>query len=757
MNSKESAVNNRENEPAYREAERLVENPPADRYCDLVLTGGVASGVVYPWAIVELARHYRFRSIGGTSVGAVAAAIAAASEFGRRNNLPYPFEVLRQVPLELAKEDESGRTKMLRLFQPVKAGQRIFSIFVYAIELSNSTKQSNPPRNAQQFRKGAEHENTRHEGTKQQSKKQALTLDDLGGRREVFQVVKFAINTYLGDVLARTARNGYFLLTLLFCLAMGLAAYVTLPNSGWLFIGFWLTTALFTVVFLVTLIGSFGGILLEEIRDGFAKNLYGACTGTSQKTDAKGKPEQGFTDWLHEGIQRAAGFKINDRPLTFLDLWHAPIVNATATKQSDSDPNRIVAPPDRSIDLQVFSSNITFGVPVRFPLVDTNTRYFFDPQEWLILFPSTVIDYLKKVAKPYRPLGPSEPELACFERDPVTQKPLPDETAARLLELPTTQLPIVVAARMSMSFPILFSAIPVYAIDFEERPEKRVIKKCFFSDGGICSNFPIHLFDSPVPAWPTFGLYLDRRIEAYKDSSIQLPTHHLEGSANFWNRFVPDIERHTRQDGSKTPWQGLQGCIGLLLGVVSTSKDWADRVHLLMPQTRTRVVRLALKQGEGQLNIAMTRSTILRMAYQYGTRAGKKLADNFVEKNGVLTTPWKEHLYIRSTILIKTLREYLNGTALAVANNSHSGPIDRLSAQWTSLNPKDRALTLDATAGNNPQSDPSGAAMTPIQRQHFQAALDAIIVLEQSLGPQIDELPYKPQPASSIKIRSAAS
>ena len=31
--------------------------PPEDRFCDLVLTGGVASGVVDPWTILELARE----------------------------------------------------------------------------------------------------------------------------------------------------------------------------------------------------------------------------------------------------------------------------------------------------------------------------------------------------------------------------------------------------------------------------------------------------------------------------------------------------------------------------------------------------------------------------------------------------------------------------------------------------------------------------------------------------------------------------
>jgi hypothetical protein len=36
----------------------------ADRFCDLVMKGGVTSGVVYPPAIFELAQHYHFRSIG---------------------------------------------------------------------------------------------------------------------------------------------------------------------------------------------------------------------------------------------------------------------------------------------------------------------------------------------------------------------------------------------------------------------------------------------------------------------------------------------------------------------------------------------------------------------------------------------------------------------------------------------------------------------------------------------------------------------
>ena len=40
---------------------------PDDRFCDLVMKGGITSGVVYPPAICALAKEYRFKNIGGTS------------------------------------------------------------------------------------------------------------------------------------------------------------------------------------------------------------------------------------------------------------------------------------------------------------------------------------------------------------------------------------------------------------------------------------------------------------------------------------------------------------------------------------------------------------------------------------------------------------------------------------------------------------------------------------------------------------------
>jgi predicted acylesterase/phospholipase RssA len=67
----------------------------AQQECDIVMKGGVTSGVVYPLTVVELAKRYRLRSIGGTSAGALAAAITAAAEFNRAGD---GFGKIEKIP-----------------------------------------------------------------------------------------------------------------------------------------------------------------------------------------------------------------------------------------------------------------------------------------------------------------------------------------------------------------------------------------------------------------------------------------------------------------------------------------------------------------------------------------------------------------------------------------------------------------------------------------------------------------------------------
>ena len=94
--------------------------------CDLVMKGGISSGIVYPKLIARLARGYAFKNIGGTSAGAIAAAACAAAECGRQSGRqPAAFATLAGLPEELQAQ-EHGRSRLARLFQPTAALQRHF-------------------------------------------------------------------------------------------------------------------------------------------------------------------------------------------------------------------------------------------------------------------------------------------------------------------------------------------------------------------------------------------------------------------------------------------------------------------------------------------------------------------------------------------------------------------------------------------------------------------------------------------------------
>src|SRR5216683_1715186 len=101
------------------------ERPPYPHppYCDLIMKGGITSGVVYPLAISELAKQYKFKNIGGASAGAIAAAGAAAAEYGRRHGKPQTFDRLAEVATNIASD---GR--LLSLFEPTAKAQPAFSV-----------------------------------------------------------------------------------------------------------------------------------------------------------------------------------------------------------------------------------------------------------------------------------------------------------------------------------------------------------------------------------------------------------------------------------------------------------------------------------------------------------------------------------------------------------------------------------------------------------------------------------------------------
>ena len=102
----------------------------------MVMKGGISSGVVYPLTVCKLATAYRLKSIGGTSAGAIAAVLAAAAEYRRREDAVSPgagFQALAAMPNEIA-------TALPTLFQPHPDAKRVFAVLNAMIDPAHSKK-----------------------------------------------------------------------------------------------------------------------------------------------------------------------------------------------------------------------------------------------------------------------------------------------------------------------------------------------------------------------------------------------------------------------------------------------------------------------------------------------------------------------------------------------------------------------------------------------------------------------------------------
>ena len=542
---------------------------PEDRFCDLVMKGGITSGLVYPKAIGHLSRHYRFKSIGGTSAGAIAAAITAAAEFQRRqHDSTAGFDLLEGLPEELQEEVPGTRIrKLLSLFQPQRGAHRLFSVLVG-------------------------------------------TLNRGGGWQRLAMGVLGLYRSYWVAPLT------------------SLAAALVIGYLGW----GWFAAGLF---FLVASIGSIGFWVYWDITRVVVKNGFGLCTGMSEN----GKPDA-LTPWLHRQIQTAARLGPNCPPLTFGQLWEA-----------NGFPNWLTLPAGadrRSIDLQIVCTNLSHGRPYIFPLptvdralaqMDTGESLYFKEAELKQYLPTDVLASLVKFSKPY----------AETRREGLD--PPPGEETKDLRQIPPAKnFPVLLAARMSMSFPLLFSAVPLWAIDHEARPGESMVACCWFSDGGLSSNFPIHLFDGLVPLWPTFG------IDLLKERKTKvLPQKYEEGCEERWNHFA-------RED---VPVKRLGG---YLTALVHTMQSWNDNALARMPGVRDRVARVSLDSGEGGLNVNMTKPQIEAIA-RHGLCAAQALVQQFAAPtvDGAQTPGWNEHRWIRFNVLLKMIRARAFGLANALS------------------------------------------------------------------------------------------
>lgn len=529
-------------------------NPGAE--CDLIMKGGITSGVVYPWLVARLAGRYRFRQIGGSSAGAMAAAACAAAEFARRNGSPRGFAYLGALPKWLGRrQNGTGPTRLRRLFRPTQALSAPFDAIV-----ALTTKRFRP-----------------------------LVRLLLVGRplRLLAVTAVVLINlALLALALHGVSSIGWGVAPVLVLGATVSVCAVLLAGAAWIAAG-----------------------LLGDVLRGLQRNHWGFCSGLGGS-----KRSPALTTWLTDYLDRIASQGSADagrrrdrgdaRPLVLGDLWagrFVPDAELLAHPASADDP----PVSERAIDLQVLTTALSLHMPYALPLNRQQRQFYFDETEWDALFPKRVMDWLKSAS----------PAVTMGGR---AYRPLPSNRC----------LPVVVMARMSLSFPILLSAIPMYcaaAPDVDVAP-----LKVWFSDGGIASNIPLHFFDAPVPGRPTFAVDLIEDAEASEDHRVR-----FSDARDIASRWRPPLEA-----------SALGGVKDFLWRIVETMHSWRDEMQLHTPGYAERVVQVLQKKGEGGLNVDMDPDQISALA-RAGDKAAVELLNRFGAPPVSVGPEWRKHRMTR--------------------------------------------------------------------------------------------------------------
>jgi hypothetical protein len=387
---------------------------------------------------------------------------------------------------------------------------------------------------------------------------------------------------------------------------------------------------------LTAIIGAALGVL-RDVRNRLPENRYGLCSGSRnmQSDDAGVLP---LTDWLHHFFQSVAGGTPIDDPVTFGDLW--------GNKGDENAP--------RDIELVLMTTNVTRGISQRFPFLEGSWgQLYFDEREFAELFPKSVVKWMTDHAQKPRSEGKVEIPEAYY----CLPKP--------------ADLPILLGARMSLSFPILLSAVPLYAANFEREPKqgKYPLERCWFSDGGLTSNFPIHFFDAPLPLRPTFGINLVP--DNVETTEIDETDERLERVSGIGPKKAPSEQ--AREEGWDKVWMPsnnstgissaarfnkFDGLVGFFGALFDTARNWGDTELMAMPGYRDRVVHVKLAENEGGLNLSMPPDLIEALG-ERGACAGQLLAARFAPTptgDEALTDPktgqpvvltWDNHRWVR--------------------------------------------------------------------------------------------------------------
>jgi Patatin-like phospholipase len=543
--------------------------------CDVVLKGGITSGVVYPTLLCELARRYRLVNIGGASAGAIAAAVAAAAEYGQQHG-GRGYAVLAELPHRLAARDVGGGTALAGLFEP-QTGTRPLMAVLKAAQAGGAVR-------ATVVGLGAE-------------------LGSASWWRVLLPAVPGAL-VVLGALLGSVGPWQVVLLAL----GVALAVVGLVAGTAW--------------------------ALVRRLLTAVPANLLGLVDGSGSAA--------ALTPWLARTIDEAAGH-VGGPPLTLADLWGATDPQAKVACLRDRDRRRI--------NLEVMTTNLGEGRPQRLPAL--TDEWYFHEGEFRRLFGDRIVETMVAATTP-------RGGTAADDREHDLHTLL--ARAQGYHRLPRADLPVVVAARLSLSFPVLVSAVPLYKVDFsrsasaeavatwrawlrEHREEdlaehldagpRLPLSRCWISDGGITSNMPVHFFDAPLPKRPTFLVNLRAAVDGADRPDVAVAADNQQG-----------LEGARTGLGDEPPTVPH-----FVAAIVRTMQNWVDNAQMRMPGYRDRIVTVYLGKGEGGLNLQMPGPLVDELAKRGGRAAGLLVA-RYADPPA---TGWHNHRWVRFRSLMAML------------------------------------------------------------------------------------------------------
>ncbi|WP_218585582.1 patatin-like phospholipase family protein [Pseudomonas sp. Marseille-P9899] len=630
--------------------------------CDLVMKGGITSGVVYPKLIAQLAKQYDFKNIGGTSAGAIAAAACAAAQYGRNNGNINAFDTLEALPEELGRLNKDGKSRLFSLFQPSEQARQHFSVLTEALNQDKVAGGLAIAKALVNMYQGLLLAGLLLGGVLLSPFVAALQLGfGYGATLLIALLLMLVVAGFtahgLNGAIRKRGINPAYLFGLWGLMALTLMVVANHPLT-WQMLGTAAAMSIVALLVIALLAGALVVLFLRGLLKALHANHYGLCSGRNSEAG-----DEGLTDWLTHYLNSLAGLDPKGKPLLFQDLWGNDWKKPT-------------------INLEVMTSAISQQMVYAIPFRAQTPEFFYDRDEWARLFPTQVIAHLDDYQAKRAGRSP-QPVVYCSTGKPLYRLPM------------RANLPVVVAVRMSLSFPLLLSAIPLYAIDLsvketaESKNSKKPVKakRVWFSDGGIGSNMPLHMFDSMLPHHPTFAINLKPEHPSYpiqpvpgkdnKDGRIYLPDDNNGGRQRYWP--MPDDSK---------PVSGLASFFGSIL---NTMQSWRDELMFPYAGFRDRIVQISLQGHEGGLNLNMPPAHITALG-DAGKMAAERLIDKFHPQGAQTGKGWEEHREIR-------LKAFLGVMQPAVDSLEHSMANHNWSTHLSGYNPKQRQVAVNFLVG----------------------------------------------------------